>query len=203
MALASYTDLKTAIGNWLNRDDLADFLDDFIDLAEARMHRDLRIRPMQKRSQASTVSGTAAVALPCDFLESKSIYLDGDPKQPLAYVSTFHKDGTYGGSQTGKPKMWSIVGNEILLAPTPDAAYTLEIAYWGKFDALSASNTTNWLLTNAPDCYLFGSLMEATPFIKDEVRAPYWASRYQDAISNLQLSHADSGSSGMTIRAVV
>ena len=203
MAISTYTELVNSLTNWLDRSDLASFLPDFIALTEARFHRDLRIRPMQATASDTTTQSVATLALPTGFIEMRSLYIDGDPKTPLPYVSSFHKDGTYGGSQTAKPKMFTIVGSNIVFAPTPDSAYTVYVDYWKTFDALTTSNATNWMITNAPDVYLFGALAEAAPFIKDDARAVYWATRYQSAIESLQTSHADTGSTGMAIRAAV
>jgi hypothetical protein len=77
----------------------------------------------------------------------------------------------YAGQGQGKPKAYSIVGTEILLKPTPDAAYTLEIVYGENVQALSDEDTNNTILSRHPDAYLYGSLMNAYTYLMDEARA--------------------------------
>jgi hypothetical protein len=73
MALTTYTELKTSIGDWLNRSDLTNAIPDFISLAEAQVERTLRTRQMIVRANASFDAQYGAV--PADFLETKSLKL--------------------------------------------------------------------------------------------------------------------------------
>ena len=71
--------------------------------------------------------------------------------------------------------------------PTPDTEYTAELLYYAKNEALSDSNTYNWLLQDAPDVYLYGTLMHTAPFLGDDVRLPIWANLYQSSIDSVNL----------------
>ena len=162
MAISTYAELKTAVALWLARAGDASVTDnvaDFIMLAERRINRRLRLRGMENRATA-TIS-TQYVALPTDFAEMRNFQLNTDPVTSLALMSPEHIDAIYAGSQTGKPRVYAIVNDEIQVRPTPDASYTAEMAYWARFAALSDAATTNWLITNAPDVYLWGALAEA------------------------------------------
>jgi len=86
---------------------------------------------------------------------------------------------------TGEPKAFTLEGDNIVVGPTPDATYTGKLTYWKKFDALSASTTTNWLLTNYPSIYLYGTLLEAAIYIQDAEKAQQYGSLFIAAINGL------------------
>jgi hypothetical protein len=73
--------------------------------------------------------------------------------------------------------------------PSPDTTYQAEIVYYGKIPALSDSNTSNWLLSLSPDIYLYGSLLQATPYLRDDERLPVIASLYQRMIEDMNISN--------------
>lgn len=171
MALSTYSDLKTAIANFLARDDLTSQIPDFITLAEARMSRELDTRSMEKRATATTVAGDGFISLPTDLREIRNVQLNTDPVKTLEFYTVQMLNTHYSGQGQGKPKAYSIIGVEIALKPIPDAAYTLEIVYGESLDVLSDSNTSNTILTRHPDAYLYGSLMNAYTFLMDEQRA--------------------------------
>jgi hypothetical protein len=183
MALATYTDLKSAIANWLARPDdptLTPFIPDFITLAETRINRDLRLRAMETRATASLAG--AYVALPPGFLEMRNFQLNTNPVTALSYVTPQQLDASWAGSSAGRPAVYTIIGDAIQVGPAPDAAYDAEMAYYKKIDALSPSRPANRLLTDAPDIYLYASLLEATPFLMNDERLPVWSAAYENAV---------------------
>jgi len=97
-----------------------------------------------------------------------------------------------------------MIGDEIQLAPVPDSAYTLEVAFYEKFtslgDGTSGTVTSNWLTSNAPDLLLYGSLLEAEPFIKNDERIPVWLNAYSSAIDKLQKADERDRHSGSAMR---
>jgi hypothetical protein len=171
MAFSTYSELKTSIANFLARDDLTSQIPDFIRLAEARMSRELDARSMEKRATATTVAGDSYISLPTDLREIRNVQLNTDPAKTLEYYTVQMINTDYAGQGQGKPKAYSIVGTEILLKPTPDAAYTLEIVYGENVQALSDEDTNNTILLRHPDAYLYGSLMNAYTYLMDEQRA--------------------------------
>src|SRR3990167_5299330 len=201
MAITTYSELKTAVALWLARAGDASITDnaaDFIMLAERRINRRLRLRGMENRATA-TIS-TEYVALPTDFAEMRNFQLNTDPVTSLALMSPEHIDAIYAGSQTGKPRVYAIVNDEIQVRPTPDASYTAEMAYWARFAALSDAATTNWLITNAPAVYLWGALAEAAPFTGDLEALTLWEARFQAAMQALQDSDDRGKWSGATMQ---
>ena len=171
MAFSTYSDLKTSIANFLARDDLTSQIPDFIRLAEARMSRELDARSMEKRATATTVAGDGYISLPTDLREIRNVQLNTDPVTTLESYTVQMINTDYAGQGQGKPKAYSIVGTEILLKPTPDDAYTLEIVYGENVQALSDEDTNNPILLRHPDAYLYGSLMNAYTYLMDEQRA--------------------------------
>ncbi len=201
MAISTYTELKSAVANWLARagdSNITDNAADFIMLAERRINRSLRLRAMEDRATA-TVS-TEYVALPTGFLEMRNFQLNTNPITRLEPMSPEQIDTIWAGSTTGRPRVYCILNDEIQLRPAPDADYTAEMAYWKAFDALSDTATSNWLLANAPDLYLWGALAEATPFIGDVEAGPLWEARFQAAVKALQDSDDRGKWSGATPR---
>ena len=188
MAITNYSELKAAISSWLDRSDLDSVIPDFIALAEARHRRDFKLRRMETRVTANTVSGSEFYSLPDNFVAMRNIQLNTDPKTALEYLTPEQMDRVNAGSSKGKPKAYSIIGNNIQLRPIPDSAYEIEILYFKYFTALSDSNTTNDMLTFHPDAYLYGALVEAEPYLQNDKRIQVWSGYYdrakQDIISS-------------------
>jgi hypothetical protein len=181
MAISNYSELKSAIADWLDRTDLDDSIPDFIALAEARHKRDFKIRRMETRVTANTIADTEYYTLPDNYVAMRNIQLNTNPKTSLEYLTPEQMDRIYAGSNKGKPKAYSIIGNDIQLRPTPDSVYEIEILYFKHFTALSDSSPTNDMLTNHPDIYLYGSLVEAEPYLQNDKRIQTWASFYERA----------------------
>ena len=200
MALDTYANLKTAIADWLDRSDLTDRIPDFITLAEARLNRELRVRAMEKRATMEATAGQRYFALPGGYLQMRNIQLNTNPVTPLEYITPEMLDRLYGSNTSGKPKAYSLIGDEIQLAPIPDTDYTLEVAYYEKFTPLSTDVTTNWLTENAPDVLLYGALVEAEPFIKNDERMPLWLNAYKEAIDKIQKADDRDRHSGSQMR---
>jgi hypothetical protein len=195
MALSTYAELKSSVADWLNRSDLTTAIPDFISLAEAQMERKLRTRQMISRASA-TIS-TEYSALPDDFLEVKSLKLQTNPVTPLQFETIDSLDNLQQEYRSSsKPRFFSIVGNQIRTVPIADDSYTAELTYYAKLSKLSSTNTTNWLLTAASDTYLYGTLMQAAPYLKDDARITVWSSMYISALEDLQVSDDRGASSG-------
>jgi len=196
MAISTYSELKTAVANWLDRDDLTDIIPDFIVLAETRHKRDFKIRRMETRVTANTISGTEYYTLPDDYIAMRNIKLNSDPKTALEYLTPEIMDRLNAGSSTGKPKAYSIKGNNIQLRPLPDGVYEIEISYYKTFAALSDSNTTNDMLTHHPDAYLYAALVEAEPYLQNDKRIETWAGFYDRAKEDIIKSNERDRHSG-------
>jgi len=200
MAISTYTELKTAVANWLDRDDLTDRIPEFIALAETRMNRVLRLRMMEAKYTASTVGAQRNYALPTGYLQMRNFQLNTSPITTLSYVSPEIFDRLWGGSTGGTPQFYTILANEIQLGPIPASVQTMEMLFYKKITALSGTNLTEQMLTNNPDIYLYGALLEAEPFIMNDERVALWAKGFAQAVADLQEQDNKDRHSGSALR---
>jgi|TARA_X000001388_G_scaffold8261_1_gene5113 hypothetical protein len=202
MALSTYSGLKTSIANWLNRSDLTTEIgDDFIKLVEADFNSKLRIRKMV--TQATITINSETEALPTGFLQVRDFYiLSGSTKYPLRYMTPPQMDQVKGTSQTGIPQTYTILGDTFRFMPKPDSSYTGYINYYKTFDALSDSNTTNFILTNHPAIYLYGSLFHAANFLGgiNPQQIQSWQGMYATALERLEQNDREDQFSGSPLQ---
>lgn len=184
MSITTYTELKTEIATWLDRTDLTSQIPGFIELAEASMNRALRTFEMETRSQATATA--EYLALPADFLSIREIHLESSPDKPLEYMSPQHMKGTIAAGETGIPGAYTLVDNQIQLAPVPSGSNTVEIIYYQKIPALTASNASNWILASHPDLYLYASLRFAEQYLMNDERSEYWSNAAAGVIMSIQ-----------------
>jgi hypothetical protein len=199
MALSTYAELQESVAGWLARDDLTARIPDFITLAEAKFNRELRCIQMERRSTATVDLASDEpefITLPSNFQTMRRIRLSSVTGKPrLEFLSGAQADEfRYGTSNTeGQPRYFTIFGDEIELLPTPDIAYTVEMTYRSYLTALSDVATTNWLLTLAPDAYLYGALMESAPYMKEDARINTWSAGLgfaMDGLNKLSMDQA-------------
>lgn len=184
MALDTYANLQTAIASWLKKSGLTSSIPDFITLCEAKFTRTLRLSTMETRVTATLDQQYENV--PTDFLEMRSIQITGDSGDTLEYVSPTSFNHIYQTTDTGTPRLYTIIDGTIAFDPAPDGSYTMELVYYKRIPALSSTQTTNWMLTNHPDVYLYGSLAEAEAFLKNDSRIPVWKAQYEQAVQQVR-----------------
>jgi hypothetical protein len=188
MALNTYSALKTSIANWLNRSDLtSEISGDFIVLAEKDFNSKLRIRKMITETTITVDAETEA--LPSGFLQVRDFYiLNGGTKYALKYITPAQMDQIKGSSMTGQPSTYTILGDNFRFSPVADSTYTAYLNYYKEFDPLSDSNTSNYILTNHPAIYLYGSLYHAANFLGgiEPSQAAQWEKMYQTALERLE-----------------
>lgn len=215
MAISTYAELKTAIESWIARSDLTSNIDDFIDLAESRIHyggddpyksEPIRVLGMEQANETLTIS-SQTTALPAGFLEARSLYLNTSPKDDLEYMppDRFWQSLAARSGSSEQPSIYTIQGTNLVVAPTPDASYTAKISYFKKLDPLSDAATTNWLITNTPSVYLYGALLEAYIFTKDYDEADKMFAQFRSALGGLvnQDKRSRHSGSALVVRADV
>ena len=183
----TYDELKTNIANFLNRSDLTNQIDFFIDATEAELNRRLRVKDMIKRATA-TADGQY-LSLPTDWLEAINVQIDGNSFKPLFQQSIESMDVYRKGNDnaTGLPVYFALVDNTIELAPTPDSSYTLQLTYYGTIDALSDSNTSNFISNSYPDAYLYGALKHASIYLMEDDRVALFTSQFEKALEEMRM----------------
>lgn len=186
MAIGTYSELKTAIANFLARDDLTDRIPEFIALAEGRMGRMLESRSQEKRATATLTASDAFVSLPTDLRSIRLVKLNTNPIEVLEYYTPAKLDETYSSTAIGKPRGYTVIGTEIKFAPTPDSGYTAEIVYIEGVPDLSDSNTTNTILTRHPDAYLYGALAQASIYLMDDAKVSLYEQLFTRALDEIK-----------------
>ena len=185
MPLTSYTTLQAALSDWLNRSDLSTQIPDFVELLEGRLNRTLRHWRQEIRA-TSSISGQYT-EVPNDWLQGIALELAyGGHTYPLESVPPERADDlrlTY--TTAGRPKYVALQAGALEMIPTPDNTYQVEMLYYQKIPAL-ASNSTNWVLDNYPQVYLYGSLVEAEAYLGDDARLQVWEARFQQELAALQ-----------------
>lgn len=199
MAFDTYSDLKTAVASYLARTDLTTQIPDFIRFAETRLRRELRIRQMLSVSTLTATAGSASLTIPADFLEARDFVVNGNPVQPLNYVSPALYSRNTGGDTSGKPNAYTVLASTFKLAPAPDSAYTLSLTYYAAPDYLSDSNTSNLFLTTCPDLLLYASLVEAEPYLMNDARVNTWGSMFDRSLASLIKSDQEGQYSGVPL----
>lgn len=191
MDLTTYAGLKAAVADFLNKTNLTSQVPGFIDLAEAQMRRRLKVRHQVETMEITTASD-GTYPLPCDFDGVVSIYAG---TVPLTYLEPEMMDVRT--APEGFPTTtYSIFGDSLYFAPLPsDGGTTVTMRYRTLFCSLSATKRCNWILAKHPDAYLYGALMQAAPFLRDDDRIGVWGGLFNAAIDdiNAQAKHQQYG----------
>jgi hypothetical protein len=188
MALDTFAGLKATIADYLNRDDLTAIIPSFITIAEAKFNRKLRTRQMIKRAEGQIE--TAFFTYPADWLQAKEFQLNTNPIVRLQFVTEAYGDELKANRYVsiGQPAYYTITGTQLEFIPAPDSTYSAELTYYAKIPALSDANTSNWLLAYAPDLYLYGALLEAAPYLKDDERLAVWSQMYINSLGDIEVA---------------
>lgn len=200
MALTTYGDIKTAVSTWLSRTDQTANIIDYIHTTHDKLYRSLRTREMETIASGVTVNAETA-ALPTNWLETRKIYVTStSPRYELQYVSFDKLIEMNLAADTGIPRYYTVVGGNMQFAPIPDTSYLITHVFYQKDAQLSATADTNWILTNHPDLYLYGTLLEAVGLIQDDPRIALWQQRYDRAMAEVvrQSQRSKSGSNLQT-----
>lgn len=193
MAITTYSELKTSVANWLNRDDLTATIPDFISLAEARIARDLRHWKQEKR--VTTDANERYENLPNDLIEIRQVqHTSGGVISSISSVEMENRRAAL--NTTGKPKYMRLTADQMEFYPTPDTSYSISMLYYGRIPALSDLEPDNWLLRDAPDVFLYGALLQSAPYLVDDARVQVWAGLYQSGIEALNVENEKARVSG-------
>lgn len=180
--ITNYSSLQSAIADYLNRQDLTEQIPLFIQFCEADLNTRLRCREQIIRAEA--ISNAEFVQLPGDWLEAINLQIV-DGMSPLRFVTLDEADIIVKERRYDRVMAYSLMNGAIELVPGPTDNVEIEMIYYGKIPALSNNNTTNWLLTKAPDVYLYGALTHAAPFLLDDQRITVFGSFYSGRVQSL------------------
>ena len=162
----------------------------FVQLAEERIYNSVQIPAIRKSSTANVTIGNQYMTLPSDWLSTFSLAVI----HPVTNVYTFllNKDVNFmrecftTAATQGTPQYYAIWDDDtMILGPTPNLAYTLELNYY-YYPPSIVNAGTSWLGTNFETVLLYGSLREAYIYLKGEQdMMPYYEQKYQEALAQL------------------
>lgn len=176
----NYSELKTAISDWLHRADLSTPATTFVVLAEERL-QDLKLNRFTTSATLTVTAGQSSVALPADYLEGRGLAggsWDWTLCTPEQLIRT--------AEGSGEVHSYAIYGGNLVLPYAPTEDLSLSLAYFQTMDPLSDSNTTNWVLTYHPGAYLWLALSEAALYVGNEAKRLVFESRAQLALETLR-----------------
>jgi hypothetical protein len=182
--ITNYGDLKTAVGDEINRKNLVDKIPGFIRRAEKMVNRELRVPAMEEIATGTLSSST--LALPSLFLETIDLMVNNGAKYVPLVRNEYRRVRESQGNTSGIPKYYVERDEEIIVAPGPDSSYAYELLYYKSFADFSADSDTNWVIDNAPELYLYGALVDANAFLKDLEMIGYWSERFNERIAELK-----------------
>lgn len=164
------------------------------------MQRDIRHYSMEARA-ALTIDGRYE-DLPADWSETIRVEISKNSKTTRLELTTRDEmlEMRENSSAAAAPCYYAHIAGQLEFLPSPDQAYTGEILYYQKFQALADDNTSNWLLVAAPDAYLYGALMQSAPFLVEDARLGVWNPLYQTAIASLNAASTQATFSGSGLR---
>ncbi len=194
--MTTYATLKSDCADWLNRTDLTSAIPSFVRLCEANIRRDVRVRAMDTTADLTITNGSAST--PTGFISARRLILDNTTAWNLDYVTpeVLYSSAVY--IESGIAICYTIEGDTLVFRPAQSE--TAKLLYIKAFDALSADSDTNWLLTNAYDVYLYGTLLHSGPYLKEDPRVQTWATLYQQAVSQVNKQDNLSRFSGSALK---
>ena len=180
MALSTYADLQTAMTSWLGNSLNSANYPDMINLFEASACRRLRVRRMVATTTLTPSSGSAT--LPTDYLGWIRATVQSSPVGDLDYCHPSYLQAIIPSTIANTPSFFTIEGGSLVTRSTDTTG--IEFVYYQKTAAVSG--TLNWLFTNHPDAYLFGSLCEAEAFGVNDERAALWKTRCEQVFQEIE-----------------
>lgn len=182
MPIQTYSDLQSAVGDFLNRQDLTAVIPTLIQFAESDFNRTLRVLPGIVWD--TTLGFSSALApLPADFLEMKgSPYIPGTVSLKYRTPEAMNELAVTNAPWWGYPNFYTILGRQMKIYPiaapgsplAPAVFTTLTFSYYQRITALSQPTDVNWVLATYPDLYLYSSLVHSAPYLKDDDRVQVW-----------------------------
>jgi hypothetical protein len=185
--IRTYADLKQKVGEWLNRTSLSDVIPDFVQLAETAIRRDVKTRA-QEQLATGTSDASNTFPVPADFISARRLAFGSHRKDyvsPVVYTDKL--------ARCSQDDDYTIIGQTVYVLGVAGAYVLL---YWQAFPPFYADPDTNWLLTNAPEVYLWAACEKGALYLKDYDAAADFGARYAKAVSEINAAEEDARFSG-------
>ena len=190
-SVMTYDSLVENIQSYLERSDTQTLekIPLFIMLAEQIIASQIKFLGNMTVNTSAMVIGQSIIDKPARWHKTVSFNVTvAGKRQPVLlrkyeYLREYNPDA----SVTGVPAYFGDYDyTHWLVAPTPDVAYEFEVLYYERIQPLDSSNQTNWFTIYAPQALLYGSLLQAMPFLKNDERMPMWQQNYDLIIQTLK-----------------
>lgn len=182
MAFNNYSDLQSSIANWLHRSDLTTLIPDFIKLAEVRMNRTLDAVKMEKDVTLNMTVGSRYVLLPTDMQSPIALWLETyKPRREL--LMKLPSTMPVIGNVNMVPNYYCIDGLNLAFDCKADQAHELTFRYLQELNL--QAQITNSVLQDYPDLYLYASLLEASPYVRDMNMIGFFQSKYDTVLKEI------------------
>lgn len=190
-AVMTYDSLVSDVSSYLERTDTAtvEKIPTFIMLAEQTLAADIKFLGNLVVVQSNMITGNPVIEKPSRWRKtvSMNVTVAGEKKpvflRKYEYVRSYTEDATV----TGQPLYYADYDyTHWVLAPTPDDDYAFEVLYYERVQPLDSSNQSNWFTEYAPQALLYGSLLQAMPFLKNDSRVALWQTMYTQAVAALK-----------------
>ncbi len=162
----------------------------FLVNVENKIQRELDLDAFRKFQFSSFTIGSPFITVPDDFAFERGVQIKDQITNDRTWLdqrdTTFIDEYNVDRSDTGTPKYYANWDdNTFIVAPTPDAAYEIELWYNKTPDRLSSTNTTTWLSTNAPEVLIYGTVVEAFSYLKNPPYVQLYDQKYAQAMQFL------------------
>lgn len=186
--ITDYDTLQAAVADWLNRADMTSVIPYLIFFAEVTLNRRKRIFAMETVQYVQTTAESKWLSYPSGYKGfrwlRRNISTQGGR---LDYVTSDVMNKTSRYHSLGEPEVYTLHGDRIQLGPVPNAVIELEAGVYEDVPYLSDANTSNWWLANVPDALLYGALMHAEPYLKNDARVQVWSGMYERASEDIDM----------------
>lgn len=201
MTISDNTSLKTAVASWLKRDDLTSNIPDFIQMYESQMNRELVLMEPPHLSLEQKQTGTLTtniLALPTGYTGTKRLRLTNSGDNHLLTYKAPSQMAKYESGCTDDPQFYTTIQGNLEIGASPDNSYTYEWIYDANLPSITLGS--NWVIANAPDLYLYGTLLHSAPFLKNDTRIPIWSSIYATLLQQVEMVNTKNRQSGSPLQ---
>lgn len=186
----TYDNLVTDIAQYLERTDAATLakIPTFIGLTEQKIATQLKILGNLTVQASTFIQGANIIDKPARWHKTVSfnITVAGRRRPVLLRAYEYLREYWPDPTQEDVPKFFADYDyTHWMIAPTPDAAYNFEILYYERIQPLDSSNQTNWFTIYAPQALLYGSLVEASMFLKNYDKAGAYGQQFETIMQTM------------------
>ena len=186
----TYDSLNSTVLQYLERQDqsVVNAIPTFITLCEFEIAQEIKTLGQLSVVTSNMSASNPVLQKPARWRKTVSMTILGATEATPVLLRKFEYLKTYWPTVTltGLPEFYADIDyDHWYFAPTPDQAYSFEVLYYERIQPLSSENQTNWLTQNAPNAMLYGTLLQAMPFLKNDARAIF-QQKYSEAINALK-----------------